>query len=286
LIFPGERSDLRFYNDRLLAPFLPVRLAEVVEAGTARGAGAFQLTPTAGGHPILRGFSAAPGERLTHARFDKVVKVIPGDARVLAQFRPDLPALLEGSGVLFFASSVDGLWNDLPTSGAFVPLLHQTVAYLARSGAESGQSQAGSRLERLVPAPAAPTSYRALAPDGRAVPLEVIERGSSLLLRTPEVELPGIYRLVDESGREVALAAVNPDTRESDLALADLGQIEKLFGNRPFTYLSGVREVKAHVREIRQGRELWRPILIMALGLLVLEVLLSRGKGAFTPAAT
>jgi hypothetical protein len=287
LIFPGEKSDLRFYNDRLLAPFLSVKLAGVVDASrTGASGGSFQLTPTVTGHAVFLGFNAGLGERLTHARFQKVVKVVPGGARVLAEFSPDLPAMIEGEGVLFFASSVDRAWNDLPTSGAFVPMLHQAVAHLVRSGAESGQTRAGTRIERLVPAPAVPTHYRAIAADGSPVAVEAVERGAALLLRTPPVERPGIYRLVDEAGNEVALAAVNPDTRESDLALAEIDAIARLFSERPFAYLRGDQEATASVRTIRQGRELWRAILLLALALLVVEVLLSRGKGAFTPAGT
>lgn len=285
LIFPGEHSDLRLYSDRLLPALLPIRLAGVVEADQASGA-AFRLTPAVPGHRVFLGFRASPGERLTHARFEKVVKVVPGEARVLAQFRADLPAIVEGPGVVFFASSVDRAWNDLPTSGAFVPLLHQTVTYLARAGSEGGQSLAGTRLERLIPAPVRPASYRVLAPDGSVLPVEAIERGPSLLLRTPDVEKPGIYRFMGESEKPVAIAAVNPDTRESDLAQSEPAEIERLFGKQPFAYLNGNREVKGHVREIRQGRELWRPVLLAALIVLVIEVLLSRGKGAFTPAAT
>jgi hypothetical protein len=84
----------------------------------------------------------------------------------------------------------------------------------------------------------------------------------------------------------VALTAVNTDTRESDLTVADVDELKSLFADHPFAYVSADRDVEANVREIRQGRELWRPILLLALAMLVVEVLLSRGKGAFTPAAS
>lgn len=310
LIFPGEGSDLRFYNDRLLAGILPIKLAGVVETrsggaagGSEPGAGGgaagsagdprkppargmFQLTPAVPGHPVFTGFGATLGERLTQARFDQVVKVLPGSARVIAEFRPDLPALVEGEGVMFFASSVDRAWNDLPTSGAFVPLIHQTVSYLARAHAQANEDLAGAPLERLVPAPASPRRYRVIAPDASELPVETVDRGAFQLLRTPPLERPGIYRLVDDANAEVALAAVNPDPREGDLQVADVDRVQAIFGDHAFSYLSGERDVRTHVREIRQGRELWRPILLLALTVLVIEVLLSRGKGAFTPAAS
>ncbi len=304
LIFPGEESDLRFYNDRLLAGLLPIKLAGLVEArgggggragagGAAGSAGAaaparglFQLTPAVPGHPVFTGFGATLGERLTQARFDQVVKVLPGSARVIAEFRPDLPALVEGEGVMFFASSVDRAWNDLPTSGAFVPLIHQTVSHLARAQAEANEDLAGAPLERLLPAPASPRRYRVVAPDASEFPIETVDRGAFQLLRTPPLERPGIYRILDDTDAEVALAAVNPDARESDLAVADIDRVRAIFGDHAFSYLSGTRDVSSHVREIRQGRELWRPILLLALLVLVTEVLLSRGKGAFTPAAS
>jgi hypothetical protein len=235
---------------------------------------------------VFTGFGATLGERLTQARFDQVVKVLPGSARVIAEFRSDLPALVEGEGVMFFASSVDRAWNDLPTSGAFVPLIHQTVSHLARAQAEASEDLAGAPLERLLPAPAAPRRYRVVAPDASELPVETVDRGAFQLLRTPPLERPGIYRIVDDTNVEVALAAVNPDAREGDLQVADIDRVRTIFGDHAFSYLSGTRDISTHVREIRQGRELWRPILLLVLLVLVIEVLLSRGKGAFTPAAS
>ncbi len=304
IIFPGEHSDLRAYNDRLLPSLLPIKLAGVVETagreaagGGAAGGGAsgdakrgdgrgFVLTPTVSGHPVFQGFTAERGERLTQARFNKVVRVVPGPGRVIAQFGPDLPALIEGQRVLFFASSLDQSWNDLPTSAAFVPMLHQAVSYLARGAAESGSVFAGGRVERSIPAPSVPGHYQMSGPGGEVMPIEAVERGRSIALRSAPVERPGIYRITDQNGADAALAAVNVDTRESDLALIDRADVERMFGRRPFSFLDGGRQVTTHVRELRQGRELWRPILLLALAVLVIEVLLSRGKGAFTPAAS
>jgi hypothetical protein len=211
---------------------------------------------------------------------------MPGAGRVIAQFRPDLPAMIEGQGVLLFTSSVDGAWNDLPTSAAFLPILHQSVSYLARAGSQGASILTGGRVERQIPAPATPTRYRMLDARDEEIPLETIERGKTLLLRSAPIERAGTYRIVDASGKEVAAAAVNLDTRESDLALADRGEVARLFGERPVSILDGHRPVSGHVRELREGRELWRFVLLLALIVLVTEVVLSRGKGAFTPAAS
>jgi hypothetical protein len=286
LIFPGEHSDLRAYSDRLLPALLPVKLAGIVDTAGESASRAFALTPTGQGHPIFAGFTAERGERLTQARFTKVVRVMPGAGRVIAQFRPDLPAMIEGQGVLLFTSSVDGAWNDLPTSAAFLPILHQSVSYLARAGSQGASILTGDRVERQIPAPATPTRYRMLDARDEEIPLETIERGKTLLLRSAPIERAGTYRIVDASGKEVAAAAVNLDTRESDLALADRGEVARLFGERPVSILDGHRPVSGHVRELREGRELWRFVLLLALIVLVTEVVLSRGKGAFTPAAS
>jgi hypothetical protein len=287
LIFPGEHSDLRAYNDRLLPALLPAKLTGIVDASSGSGnQRGFALTPTVPGHPVFAGFTAERGERLTQARFSKVVRVVPEAGRVIAQFQPDLPAVIEGPGVLLFTSSVDGDWNDLPTSAAFLPILHQAVSYLARARGSGAAILAGGRIERQIPAPAVPTRYRILDARDQEIELETIERGKMLLLRSAPVERTGIYRILDANGSEIARAAVNVDTRESDLALADHRDIEHLFGKRPVSLLDGDHSVTGHVRELREGRELWRFVLIMALILLVAEVLLSRGKGAFTPAAS
>ncbi|MGD8395158.1 MAG: hypothetical protein PVF43_06755, partial [Candidatus Eiseniibacteriota bacterium] len=283
LIFPSVRSDLRFYNDRLLEPFLPVKIARVVEVPDDES---FRLVPAVAGHPIFDGFQVGMTERLTRARFQKVVKVVPGDARVLARFRGDLPALVEGDRVLLFASSVDREWNDFPTNAAFVPLLHQAVAYLAGGHDAPGQAAVGAPIERLVPAPPTPQRWIGRGPDGGEVPLEVVQRGDDLMLRIPSPEQVGIYRVVDEQGREAVAVAINPDTRESDLAALAASRLETAFGDRPFSLVRDTGSFEASVRQVRYGRELWRAVLVLALLVLVAEVLLSRGKGAFTPAST
>jgi hypothetical protein len=283
LIFPSVRSDLRFYNDRLLEPFLPVKIARVVDVADDAS---FRLVPAVAGHPIFDGFQVGMTERLTRARFQKVVKVVPGDARVLARFRGDLPALVEGDRVLLFASSVDREWNDFPTNAAFVPLLHQAVAYLAGGRDAPGQASVGAPIERLVPAPPTPQRWIGRGPDGDEVELEVVQRGEDLMLRIPSPERVGIYRVADERQRETVAVAINPDTRESDLTTFAASRLETVFGDRPFSLVRGTGQFEASVRQVRYGRELWRAVLVLALLVLVAEVLLSRGKGAFTPAST
>ncbi len=281
LIIPSEQSDLRFYNDRLADGLLEVQLAAVVEAPAG---GAFRLTPAVAGHPVFAGFTAGPNEQLTRARFHKVVKVVPRQARVLARFRSDLPALVEGHRTLFFASSMDRLWNDLPTSGAFVPLVCQAVAYLADASEMGQEHLTGRVVDFRLTENHTNEAFTLNGPDGEPLDTEMVSRDGVRTLRVASAPRAGIYT-VERGGDAHAQLAVNVDPVESDLTRIGRSTLSVALGGHPWTFVSDQADVGTAVQEARYGRELWRWILALAMALLVIEVFVSRGKESFTPAA-
>ena len=84
-----------------------VRLMEV--KGELRSGSTFSsLTPRVAGHPAFIGFKATPGEPLSGAQFWRIVAAEVGDKnRVLGEFGPNLPALIEGEGGALFPISLD-----------------------------------------------------------------------------------------------------------------------------------------------------------------------------------
>src|SRR5207245_5829242 len=68
--------------------------------------------------------------------FSAYTRIVPADdARVVAWFRGEAPALLEkklGKGrVLWFTSACDREWSDWTRSRLYLPLMHQMLGYLA-----------------------------------------------------------------------------------------------------------------------------------------------------------
>ena len=99
-----------------------------------------------------------------------------------------------------------------------------------------------------------------------AAPVEGQDR---LRLVWDHTDRAGIYRFHLrrlDGEREIRLAAVNVDPRESDLAAADEQMLRRTLAPLPFEYVRGAGEIGEATEEGRT--ELWR--LTVALALLVL----------------
>ncbi len=103
-------------------------------------------------HPVFVPFRGANYNDFSTIRFTNhwVFKVEDPAVRVVARFDDEAPAILErtiGSGRLVvwaFALSLD--WTNLPKHPRFVPLLHETLAYLGDSTKAASAWEVGRRL--------------------------------------------------------------------------------------------------------------------------------------------
>lgn len=281
LIALGDRIDLRHYNEAILPALMPgVRLIEM--RGDLRdGSTFYTMTPRVAGHPAFAGFKATPGEPLSGAQFWRIVAAEAStDIRVLAEFGTGLPAILETPSAVMITSSVDGRWNNFPTHGAFLPLIHQIVHTLS-GGDEKSSALVGQPIEHVVDESAVPTGATLVAEGPDGVQLAVTSRKSNqgLLLISDPVIAPGLYRL--KAGEAVlAELPVNVDTKESDLEPLDAAGLKALFPGRTLRIITPRDVVTETIRESRYGREFWREFLLAALVLLSLEAFLARRGGA------
>jgi hypothetical protein len=275
----GDRTDIRYYNTTLLPRLLPVTLRGI-EGDPADPERYFSLAPKAVGHRLFAGFRVGAGERLTGSRFFRVVAATPGEGtRVLAEFGPGLPAILEGRRAILVTTSFDQRWNNFATSGAFLPLVHRLVGQLAAGGRRSGGYLVGERLETVVPLDRVGPAPFCRAPDGRELPVAMTRTAAGALLSFDDTAVPGVYTFVSGTGR-LAAFAVNLDASESDLTPARLRDIESLVGeSAAVVTLRADAKIERAILEARHGRELWRPLLAAALALMIVEILVGRSRG-------
>ncbi|MBD3334302.1 MAG: VWA domain-containing protein [Candidatus Eisenbacteria bacterium] len=279
-VVAGDRVDPRYYNTVVLDRLSNLRLMGI-ETTESRDA-YFVLRPERTGHPIFEGFPVGPGENLSQTRFRKALEVRLGETgQVIASFSNGIPALVEDTGVLLFTSSFDGTWSEFPTSGAFLPLVHKSLFHLIRreEGRGSGLRAGESLRWRTDPGFLGGARVVCRGPEGLQIPVERRQSGEGLVLATEPLPLPGIYRLITDSGRLLTRAAVNLDTEESDLHAMSETQMEILFGSDAVR-LEGRQAFDRSLLEARFGKELWRPLLMIVFLLLVVESLLARGRVA------
>jgi hypothetical protein len=246
LIVLGDRVDIRYYNEELLPALLPARLVSV-EGGRNREGGFFTLRAAAASHPVLARFDVSRNEPLSRARFFEVVAAEPLDSSVVvAQFAEGLPALIEGDGGFLFTSSFEPGWNELATSGAFVPLLHEMLGYLCGVGGGAGRNvRPGETFSETLP-----TGTVSLGP----------------------YEEPGVYAVQAGADRALELS-VNVSAVESFLNPLERGRLRSVLDGAVVVGMESTAELDDLERS---GQELWPFFALLAMGCLAAELFVAR----------
>jgi hypothetical protein len=232
VFFAGNRIDATRYNAMFYGSdtvLLPLALGQPVQQPQEQP---LTLAPIANVHEALSVF-AGQQELLQRGKFYRYMAVeglgITPGARALLSFSNGHPLLIEkglGRGrVLFFTSSADRDWTDLPSRTAYVPLLHGLVAYAAQLSA------ATQRPEVFLPAPAR-LSGRAEdvgatltihTPDGHERLSRYAADGEQSVVAIEDLAVPGIYRLLTPVGDDLlTVQATRAESNFLKLQLADL----------------------------------------------------------------
>lgn len=140
--------------------------------------------------------------------------------RVLASFSDGSPAVCEspdGRSIVWAIAPVPE-FSDLVYRAVFVPLLHQTVAYLSQSFRQT-EFAAGDTIRLNVGEAVAVT---VVSPEARTVTQPVLE-GGQVWAVWKNTRIPGVYSFIWEGARgekKEASVAVNPLAEEGDLRRA------------------------------------------------------------------
>jgi hypothetical protein len=264
----GPHTRPEQYN-RLLGAIAPTKLDELVQARSDF----VTLTEIKTDHPIFEIFRQSG--RLTSTRFFSYFRSTPREqSSVLARFADGAPALVEsahGKGkILFFASSLDSTWNDLPLSPIYLPLVRQAVRHLGER--EEKAWQLAERPFTVPPAedgslPAVDTPAGMRLTDKTQTPL------GDLIINPKET---GFYRL--RYPTETTFVAVDSDSRESDLRKLDVNAfIQELTGSDKTTAGNDpAAEPKAGPEELESRQRIWWMLLLAALILFVSEAIIAR----------
>lgn len=276
----GDRVNPVVFN-RLFAELSPAPLTGQAFNRLSRDSGVI-LAEIDYQHPIFRIFSDPGQSDLSAAQFFQYFHTQPVNTEsVLAYFDDGSPGILErrlGNGnVILFTSSLDTEWNNLPVKSLFLPLIYQTLDYVA--------SEQKGQKSFLIGNPVAMQSYSVglsdkseasdpdltiQLPSGKEVEVE-----DKIFEQTSEA---GIYEIKEGGNkRPLAYFAVNVDSRESDLMPAPIADLNARFNQQPNTTIQtasiSAREQINHDQEKQQ--KLWRFLVFVVLLLLVGETWLA-----------
>ncbi len=240
VFFAGNRVQATRYNamfygsDTLLLP------AALGPPDRQPDAQPMAITTLDSSHEALRLF-ADEATLLQRAQFYRYVhledQAQASGVRTLLAFQNSHPLLVEkdvGKGkVMFFTSSADRDWTDLPTRTAYVPLLHGLVGYLANL------TTAVQRPSVVLPEPIllrgrqtdAGATLTIRTADGKKRLARYTSDATEVVADFSDYTVPGIYHLATPSGPD--FLAVNATRAESDFEKLQRDDLQTRFHPLP-----------------------------------------------------
>jgi hypothetical protein len=233
-------------------------------------------------HPALSLFANAQSGDLSAARFYRY-RTMAADSGVLARFDDGSPAVVEqrsGSGrTVVLASSLDGLWNDLPRQPVFLPFVHQLAQYA--SGYRAGRSvyEVGDAVDlQGIGAASGDTAsrrgiaYVAVSPQGQRLRIGGTQGESALIPAEA-----GVYevRPAGAPGARPRLVAVNIPGRELDLARFDPTRLTHSVSQVDGAGMDSSSPAGVDLAQQERKQSIWWYLLLIAATLLVVESVLA-----------
>ena len=280
LIFVPPSADSRFYSSHILKKRFAGDFAGIGEVGK----GYFLLERLMMTHPIFSRYSEIETDNLPAIKFEKVVNIRPSSSsRVLAWFSSGSPAILEsewgqGRAVLFAADPMPES-NELVRHPLFVTFVNRAIEYLSADMTRiSERSYVGDVVERNLTGLKRGEQVELIAPDGSRSYLTPKFAGKTVHLSISDAYVPGIYQIAVRDSL-IDQFAVNVKAEETTQRYLDPASVAKRLEKFAPTLLSAEDDSFLEViRQNRHGREIWKPILLLTLGLLALEMFIARSK--------
>ncbi|MBI1370364.1 MAG: VWA domain-containing protein [Planctomycetes bacterium] len=283
LIFPGNKIDVNWYNSVLADPnngLLPMRLDALI-GGKSEGA-ASNIVAQHYEHPALSMFNDRANGNLSDGEIRSWYKMSPSGAEqplIIARLENGDPLFAEkkvGEGsVIEVATSADADWSNLPMRPFFLPLMQQTVTYLATSVEPPRNVEAGKPLIAFLPREKQNVTYSMVDPDGVKTSVKPIEKAGHVVVEFNNTHRPGLYTLSADNERPIHFV-VNTSRRESQLEQLSNESLDAIAKDMNATVVHTSEEYAKIDGERRHGREIWKMMLLGLLGLLFGEMLLEQ----------
>jgi hypothetical protein len=242
MVFLGPAVQPAFYNTKLHNPLRPTecllpRPLQQLEHGELAS-----LTRIAWTHPLLAPlFDPTLGDLpRVHARtYYRLGDAPVGDAsETLAWFDDVAPALIEdvfGAGhVLFFNTTANDEWSDLPRRNSFVPLLDQALHRLTHARLNR-TFEAGEAVALALPSVGTNATATITTPGGRRLVPVLQPLDGPTIARLDTTDEVGGYtlRASGDSGSSEMSFVVQVGRGDSPVAKADAGILQAWWGSVP-----------------------------------------------------
>lgn len=281
VVVPGSALDARAWRD---FPGMPARFLDTVGDPSARRVVAHPAPRSFVG-PVMTPFGRGDSPPLAEADIFAYRQLdVAAGSSTWARFDHGDPWIVErswGRGrVILLAASMDADGGTLPVNPDFVPLVHELVYSLVGAGPRTVVSAGEPILFPIEAVP--PAEWKSLTvetPGGERARAVVVRDEGQAQARLEDAAAAGVYRLElpDPPGGSV-FAAVAGDPRESEPQALDSAEAEHLARGWPLVFEDQDTRLDLRLADHGGGekREIWRGLVLAALGVLCVEVFLTR----------
>ncbi|MFC2150621.1 BatA domain-containing protein [Calditrichota bacterium] len=229
-------------------------------------------------HPIFNGIFESGGKPESPTINHSVKFLTRKGDHVIIPLSNGKPFLLErivGEGrALMFSSPFLPAAGDFVFSGIVAPLLTRSINYACSPVENSLKKWTTGEQARILLSTRDNSPARLTAPDQSESQLTPHPVLNGVAYTIEKLELPGIYKLQTKSGL-TALIPVNPPAGGSDLNRKDLKHIDDVIVVNTDTG----EDFSIMIAGLRYGREIWQPLALIFLLLLVAESIIGRSGG-------
>ncbi len=276
VIFIGKNADRDWYNS---IDFIPVSLGkrEIFQSP-------LKFSKWDSQHPILKIFGVSETDNaLKSPEFYSAFSIIPkANTKILADYNKNIPAIIEmkkRGNVILFNTSPDTDVTDLPLNPVFLPIIQQTVLYLAGEQEEKnilvGETYSINTYERIDSAP------EILDPENIITKPVVSDspKGNGRQIISDKTDYAGFYKIEfkSEGSKITDYFAVNLNTKgESTLKSVNDEDVLKRFGNSAkFISEDFNQEIK---EQSKTSSEISPILLVIAAILMIIEIPLANRR--------
>lgn len=273
MLFPGENTTLAEYSS-LLSSFGVVAPSEMKKDAKALPG---KFTSIRFEHPLLREiFQTQYGNSVESPELFTYFRLPSGSGTDVISLSDGGSFLKEtrfGKGkVITSAAAAVIPAGNFPVIPIFAPLIYRSLFYLASQEPAGEESLIGEQI--LIPGKKTGGGSIELAAPGEAgyVLQTSPDNGGVLFDKTLR---PGVYKFTRD-GKEIDFIPVNLDTVESNSKQLTVSEIENYFQtikikNEP-EFFDPAENFVSKIYESRVGSELWKLFIIIALGLIAVEM--------------
>jgi hypothetical protein len=272
MIFPDSDFKTQFYAGKIYRDIFPLSAANIVNTPEGVSIKSFDFT-----HNALKGISDTGNFSKPVAK--SYIRMNPVEnPRSLAVFNDGSTALWEaecGRGkVAVFAFDASTDMSDFPLTGVFMPVVMQLVRFLSGSDFSGGAYLTGDTISETVTI--GEKSKVAIKPeDGPAYFVNPFFLGNKVIVSGIRAGKPGFFSIVAD-GKELSRYSVNSPLSEAIYVRVEGEKLKKAFSNQHWKILEGSSDILDAVNKDRFGSELSGLFLMIALGLMFVEMALSK----------